>query len=61
MGIHTLIERPGGVAIQRVQQGTEQVTEDGGPRTAGHQVEGQQGQNNAGVTCGNRPQTLVCN
>lgn len=50
MGIHTLIERPGSVAIESVEQGAEHVTEDGGPRTAGHQVEGQQGQNNTGVT-----------
>lgn len=47
----TLVERPCGVAVEGVEQGAEQVAEDGGPRAAGHQVEGQQGQHNAGVTC----------
>lgn len=45
-----LIERPCSVAIKSIKQSTEQVAEDGGPRTAGHQVEGNQSQHNAGIT-----------
>lgn len=45
-----LIERPRGVAIEGVEQGAEQVAEDGRPRAAGHQVEGDQGQHHPGVT-----------
>lgn len=52
----TLIERPGSVAVKGIEEGAEQVTEDGGPRAAGHQVEGQQGQNHTGVTCRGRQQ-----
>lgn len=49
----TLVQSPGGVAVEGIQQTAEQVTEDGRPRTAGHQVEGEQGQNNTGITCRN--------
>lgn len=47
----TLIQSPCGVAIKGIEETAEQVTEDGGPRTAGHQVEGEQGQNNTGIPC----------
>lgn len=49
----TLVQGSCGVAVKGIEQAAEQVTEDGGPRTAGHQVEGQQGQNNTDITCRN--------
>lgn len=52
----TLIERPGSMAVKGIEEGAEQVTEDGGPGAAGHQVEGQQGQNHTGITCRDRQQ-----
>lgn len=52
--VRTLVQRPRGVAVEGVEQRAEQVAEDGGPRTAGHQVEGQQRQDDAGVTCAHR-------
>lgn len=45
-----LIERPCSMAIKSVEQSTEQVAEDSGPRTAGHQIEGDQSQHDTGVT-----------
>lgn len=45
-----LIEGPRGVAVEGVQQGAEQVAEDGGPGAAGHQEEGDERQCDAGVT-----------
>lgn len=46
----TLVEGPRGVAVEGVQQGAEQVAEDGGPGAAGHQEEGDERQRDAGVT-----------
>lgn len=48
--LSALVEGSGRVSVQRVQQGAEQVAEDGGPGTAGHQSEGQQGQEDTAVT-----------
>lgn len=45
-----LVERSGSVTVEGVQQSAEHVAEDGRPWTAGHQVEGQQGQNYTAVT-----------
>lgn len=42
------------MAIKGVQQGTEHVAEGSRPGTAGHQVEGQKGQDNPGITCRQR-------
>lgn len=50
----TLVQGPSSVTVEGVEQRAEQVAEDGGPRTAGHQVEGQQGQDDAGITCRSR-------
>lgn len=48
----TLVQRPRRVAVEGVQEAAEQVEEDGGPRPDGHQEEGEQRQQHAGVTCG---------
>lgn len=50
----TLIQSPSSVAIQGIEESAEQVAEDCGPRTAGHQVEGQQGQDDPGIACTSR-------
>lgn len=52
----TLVESPGCVAIEGVQQPTQQVAEDSRPGAAGHQVEGEQGQGHPAVPCRNKAQ-----
>ena len=58
--VRTLVERSRSVAIKGIEQSAEQVAEDGRPRTAGHQKEGDQGQHHPGVACVNTQTRSVC-
>ena len=44
-----MVEGAGGVAVEGVQEATEQVAEGGRERTARHQGEGEQGQHDTGI------------